>query len=314
MVKKALIYGISGQDGFYLSKLLSEKGYLVAGAAREKCAPPYAQKAYAADLAGKPGEFLFPITDFSPDEIYNLAGISSQQEAEATPLLAARVNAEAVKRMLECMQKSCPNSRFFQASSAYIHSGVGVVDEKRKPAPSTIYGKTKLAAQLHVKEARERGMFACCGILFNHESPRRGGNFVTRKITMGAARIKLGLAKSIALGNLDAKRDWGFAGDYVEAMWLMLQQQKPDDFVIATGESHSVREFCELAFSHVGMDYKKYVKSDAAYLRPAEVDMLLGNASKAKEKLGWKPKTGFSALVSMMVDEDLKVLRQGDGV
>lgn len=314
MAKKALIYGISGQDGFYLSELLSKKGYVVAGVAREGGSrQQHAKKTYVADLAGKPDGFLFPITDFMPDEIYNLAGISSMQEAEANPALAMKVNAEAVKLMLGRMRQSCPKARFFQASSGYIYSGSGIVDETSVPNPSNVYGKTKLAAQLYVKEARESGAFACCGILFNHESPRRGATFVTRKITMGAARIKLGLAESLPLGNLDSMRDWGFAGDYVEAMWLMLQQKQPGDFVIATGESHTVRDLCEAAFSHVGLDYKQYVKADPSLVRKGE-PVLQADISRAKERLGWEPTTAFSGLVSMMVDEDLKFFSQGEKI
>ncbi|MFA5930199.1 MAG: GDP-mannose 4,6-dehydratase [Candidatus Micrarchaeia archaeon] len=313
MAKKALIYGILGQDGFYLSKLLSEKGYAVAGVARKECSPPHSGKTYVADLAGKPDEFLFPINDFLPDEIYNLAGISSVHEAEADPLLCGKVNAEAVQHLLSRMAASCPRARFFQASSGYIYSGSGTVDEKSAPNPSSAYGKSKLAAQRHVEQARAQGAFACYAILFNHESPMRSPKFVTRKITMGASRIKLGLSKKLALGSLDARRDWGFAGDYVEAMWLMLQQKQPEDYVIATGESHSVRELCEAAFSHVGLDYKKFVETDQSLVRQNEPE-LRADARCAQKKLGWRPKTGFSELVSMMVDADLNLLRQGESI
>ena len=310
-MKKALIYGISGQDGPYLSGLLAEKGYLVAGVGRPGAAWPPVEKRYPADLAGEPEAFLAPLDEFGPDEVYNLAAVSSYAKCKKNPALAFRVNALAPLSILQRIAAMGTKVRFFQASTGYIFEGrQGRVDEKTAPLPISEYAKGKLEAHLAVKQARSKGVFACSGILFNHESPRRGENFVTRKISLGAAKIKEGMAGELALGNLDAKRDWGFAGDYVEAMWLMLQQKEPDDYVIATGETHSVKEFCEEAFSHVGLDWKAYVKSDPALVR-AEGSFPQADAGKARKKLGWKPKVGFKELVRMMVDADIKGLRNG---
>jgi GDPmannose 4,6-dehydratase len=305
MQKTALIYGVSGQDGSYLSALLVSKGYKVAGVARQGGFPDGVQ-GIVADLAGPPEPYLDPISSLCPQEIYNLAAVSSPPAADADSRLAERVNAGAPKAMLARVMRDSPKSRFFQASSAYVYSGSRMpVNEESAPAPLTEYGRAKLAAQRAVAEARFGGAFACSGILFNHESPRRGENFVTRKISLGVAKIKLGLADRLVLGNLDARRDWGFAGDYVEAMWLMLQQKQPDDYVIATGEAHSVRDFCREAFACAGLDYEKHVESSPAYMRPSEVDLLIGDPGKARASLGWKPKVGFQGLVRMMVEADL---------
>ena len=313
MGKRALIYGIFGQDGHYLSKLLSSKGYEVAGVSRKARAGSDG-KIYCADLAGEPEDFLAPIGDFSPDEIYSLAGISSHREIGENPSLTFRVNAAAPIAMLQKIAGMEKKPRFFNASTAYIFAGRGgTVDEGTALMPCGIYGISKLASHLMAVHFRKQGLFACNGILFNHESPRRSEDFVTRKITAAAAAFKLGRRKEpLALGNLDAQRDWGYAGDYVEAMWLMLQQKEPDDYVIATGESHSVREFCQEAFSHVGLDWEKYVKTDQSLVRPEEA-ALSADISRARHKLGWKPRVNFKELVSMMVEEDLRRLGQGKG-
>jgi len=307
MAKKALIYGVSGQDGAYLCEFLLSKGYDVAGVLHKGGEPlPPAMRTYHADLAGEPQRFLFPIKDFSPDEIYNLASMQPHNITPGNCAAAVMGNARAPEKMLSYICKS--KARFFQASSAYIFGTAnGRVDEKTKPAPTSVYAKSKMTAQAAVSRFRSKGVFAACGILFNHESPRRGENFVTRKISLGVAKIKLGLENELRLGNLDARRDWGFAGDYVEAMWRMLQQPLPDDYVIATGESHSVREFCQEAFSHVGLDWEKHVKSDPALFRQ-ESSGMEADASKARSVLGWRPKVGFKEIVRLMVDADIKRL------
>ena len=312
MGKKALIYGISGQDGHYLSELLQKKGYAIAGVNRKQGeVTGGATKIYCADLAGNPGNYLSCIDEFLPDEIYNLAGIQSHGEVDAHPELAFMVNALAPVGILRKISQMQNQPRFFQASSAYIFGGnTGKASEKTPFQPVSIYGISKLAAHLATRHFRDTGLYACNGILFNHESPFRTTDFVTRKITCAVAEFKLKARTApLVLGNLDARRDWGFAGDYVEAMWLMLQQKEPDDYVIATGESHSVREFCEEAFAHAGLDWKKYVKSDRTYFRPSEVDFLCGDCTKAKQKLGWKLKMGFKELVRSMVDADMAYVK-----
>ena len=313
MARKALIYGISGQDGAYLCDFLLSKGYSVAGTVHSHGGEPVPQipkgaKSYSVDLAAEPEGFLRPIGDFAPDEIYNLAGINPQHITPQNSLLAEKVNARAPEAMLAFLHKRKSSARFFQASSGYIFGARAIrADECTAPAPEGVYARTKLAAQQSAAHYRRLGVFASAGILFNHESPLRTEDFVTRKISAYVAREKLGQngGKPLLLGNLDARRDWGFAGDYVEAMWLMLQQGKPDDYVIASGESHSVREFCQEAFSYAGLDWEKCVRSDPAYFRPAEVDCLQGDASKARKELGWKPRVGFKELAHMMVDADL---------
>jgi len=263
-------------------------------------------RVYAADLAGAPEKYTRFITEFSPDEIYNLAAISSHRMITEKPAEAFAVNALAPVAMLSEISKMGKKPRFLQASTAYIFEGMeGKVDEKSVPCPTGTYGISKLASHLMVKHFCSQGLFACNAILFNHESPRRGTDFVTRKITRAAAEFSKGKrSEPLLLGNLDSQRDWGFAGDYVEAMWLMLQQAKPDDYVIATGESHSVHDFCEAAFSHVGLGWKEYVKTDSSLVRKSET-RLQASTGKARKELGWAPKVKFKELVHMMVDADM---------
>ncbi len=307
--KRAFVYGITGQDGRFLLDFLLAKGYEVGGAASGN-AEGLAGKAkiYQIDLKGGGEEATACLDEFAPDEVYNLAGISAFRAVSEDPAGTFSVNATATVKMLAKMRGSFPKARFFQASSGKIFSGCGGrVDENSRPMPTNAYEISKLSAQMMVSLFREGGLHASSGILFNHESPLRTEEFVTRKITKAAAEISLGKKKGpLLLGNLDSVCDWGYAGDYVEAMWLMLQQEKPDDYVIATGEPHTVEEFCEAAFAHAGLDWKACVKTDPGYLRPSEVDMLCGDASKARQKLGWKPKVAFENLVKMMVDADLK--------
>jgi len=314
MSSKALIYGAGGQDGVFLARLLSGKGYEVAGVFRLKPAvlPEGIIRPYFADLAGEPQDYLAPIEDFAPDEIYNLAAFHRHEFTSENRQAAFRANAEAPRQMLHRISGMGGNARFFQASSAYVYGGRGgKVDERTPPAPNSPYGESKLAAQQAVAQALQRGVFACSGILFNHESPLRGESFVTRKISSFAARAHLGMEKGkLVLGNLEAKRDWGYAGDYVEAMWLMLQMQKPDDYVVATGETHTVRQFCQEAFSCVGLDYKEYVESSPSLSRADETS-IEADPSKAKRALGWKPKVGFKGLVKIMVEADMALLKGG---
>ena len=323
-MKTALITGITGQDGSYLSEFLISKGYRVVGVVRrtssienrsrlDHLAPDirrqivlqYGDMTDASSLVGI-------MKKYEPSEVYNLAAQSHVKVSFEQPIYTAEATAIGTLNMLEAIRMSDLDVHFYQASSSEQFGKAETVPQNEKTTfhPRSPYGVSKVFAHwISVNYRESYGMHNSCGILFNHESPRRGENFVTRKISLGAAKIKEGMDDSLSLGNLEAKRDWGFAGDYVEAMWLMLQQAKPDDYVVATGESHSVRDFCEAAFSHLGMDWKKYVKTDDAYLRPAEVDVLRGDATKAREKLGWKPKTDFAGLVSMMVDADINFVR-----
>ena len=312
----ALITGITGQDGTYLAQLLLSKGYNVYGLVRGQNNPRL-------EMVGRlcPGiEFIEgDLLDHSslvaalegcqPTEVYNLGAISFVGLSFKQALLTGEVTGLGVVRMLEAVRAVNPEIHFYQASSSEMFGKVRESPQTETTAfyPRSPYGVAKVYGHYITVNYRESyGMFACSGILFNHESPRRGLEFVTRKITNAAAKIKLGLQKQVQLGNLDSERDWGFAGDYVEAMHLMLQQDRPDDFVIATGATHSVREFCEIAFSTLGLDYREHVASDdARFLRPAEVDMLIGDASKARTVLGWEPKVSFAELVAMMVESDL---------
>jgi len=312
----ALITGITGQDGTYLAQLLLSKGYNVYGLVRGQNNPRL-------EMVGRlcPGiEFIEgDLLDHSslvaalegcqPTEVYNLGAISFVGLSFKQALLTGEVTGLGVVRMLEAVRAVNPGIHFYQASSSEMFGKVRESPQTETTAfyPRSPYGVAKVYGHYITVNYRESyGMFACSGILFNHESPRRGLEFVTRKITNAAAKIKLGLQKQVQLGNLDSERDWGFAGDYVEAMHLMLQQDRPDDFVIATGATHSVREFCEIAFSTLGLDYREHVASDdARFLRPAEVDMLIGDASKARTVLGWEPKVSFAELVAMMVESDL---------
>jgi GDPmannose 4,6-dehydratase len=319
--RTALILGITGQDGSYLAELLLEKGYRVAGMVRRSSTEPTARiehlreqiELFHGDLLD---EFsLVQVLERSrPDEVYNLAAQSFVPTSWNQPVLTAEFTAVGVTRLLEAMRHVSPRSRLYQASSSEMFGKVREVPQNEATPfhPRSPYGVAKVYSHYITLNYRESyGMFACSGILFNHESPRRGLEFVTRKVTHGAARIKLGMADEILLGNLEAKRDWGFAGDYVEAMWLMLQQHEPRDFVIGTGQSHSVRELCETAFSHVGLDYRDHVKLDPSLLRPAEVEHLVADASSAREILGWQPRVSFHELVHMMVDADLELAASG---
>jgi len=315
MARKALITGITGQDGSYLAELLLEKGYDVVGVVRRSSTDHYERIDHLmdritivdADLLD-PSSLMAALEQSQADEIYNLAAQSYVPTSFRQPVLTAEFTAVSVARLLEVVKQVRPHARFYQASSSEMFGKVteSPQTERTRFHPRSPYGVAKVYGHWITVNYREAyGMHASSGILFNHESPRRGLQFVTRKITHAVARIKHGLQDKLALGNLEARRDWGFAGDYVEAMWLMLQQEQPGDYVIATGETHTVREFCEIAFSHVGLDYRKYVVTDPQYLRPAEVDLLLGDAGKAYKDLGWKRKVDFPSLVRMMTEADM---------
>ena len=318
--KKAMITGITGQDGSYLSELLLEKGYQVYGMVRRSSVENFDRIEHIKD---KLRLIQGDLTDQSsldeaiktakPDEVYNLGAQSFVPTSWNQPVLTADVDGLGVTRILSAIQKHKPDVKFFQASSSEMFGKVREVPQTETTPfyPRSPYGVSKTYGHYITVNYRESyDVFACSGISFNHESPRRGLEFVSRKVTDGIARIKLGLAKSLPMGNLDAKRDWGFAGDYVKAMWLMLQQEEPEDFVIATGETHSVKELVQTAFSYVDLDWEKYVVVDRKLIRPAEVDSLVGNPAKAKKKLGWKPEVSFKQLVEMMVDADLKLLKE----
>ncbi len=327
MAQKALITGITGQDGSYLSEFLLEKGYEVHGLIRRSSSfntarinhlysdphdPQARLKLYYADLTdgARLRELLAQI---KPDEVYHLGAQSHVRVSFDEPVYTAQVDAIGTVRLLEAVRDTGLAVRFYQASSSEMFGQAAEVPQKETTPfhPRSPYACAKVYSFYQTINYRESyNMFCCNGMLFNHESPRRGETFVTRKITRAATRIKEGLQEKLYLGNLEAKRDWGFAGDYVEAMWLMLQQDKPDDYVIATGQMHSVREFLELAFDRVKLDCRKYVEIDPRYCRPAEVDVLCGDASKARRVLGWEPKVGFEELVAMMIDSDLERARK----
>jgi GDPmannose 4,6-dehydratase len=312
----ALITGITGQDGSYLAELLLDKGYKVIGIVRRSSTTPYERIAHLVDRVELVSADLLDQTsltdavhDCRPDEIYNLAAQSFVQTSWNQPVLTGEFTALGVTRMLEAMKKAAPRARFYQASSSEMFGKVRESPQRETTPfyPRSPYGVAKVYGHWITVNYRESfGLYAVSGILFNHESPRRGLEFVTRKVTDAVARIKLGQQNEVRLGNLDARRDWGFAGDYVQAMWLMLQQDEPDDYVIGTGESCSVRDLCEFAFAGVGLDYRDYVVQDPRFFRPAEVDLLIADASKAREKLGWKPRVSFQGLVDMMVKADLE--------
>lgn len=317
-MKSALITGITGQDGSYLAELLLSKNYKVYGLVRRTSQPNLERIEHIVDRIKL---FYGDLTDLSclvriigeceSDEIYNLAAQSFVYTSWEQPILTAEVTGVGVANILEAIRLVNPKIKFYQASSSEMFGKVQQVPQNEKTPfyPRSPYGVSKLFGHWLTVNYRESfGIFGCSGILFNHESPRRGKEFVTRKISYGVARIKHKKAKKLHLGNLDASRDWGFAGDYVKAMWLMLQQKKPDDYVIATGETHTVREFAEIAFERVGLNWKDYVVVDKELLRPAEVDYLLGDAKKGREVLGWKPNVNFRQLVEMMVDADMKVV------
>lgn len=321
MSKIALITGITGQDGSYLAELLLEKGYEVHGVARRASTDNQSRIHHLEDrIAIHSGDMLdqFSLTDLvqriRPTEIYNLAAQSFVPTSWSQPLLTAETTGLGVTRVLDAIREVDPSIRFYQASSSEMFGRVQQTPQSETTPfwPRSPYSVAKVYGHWITVNYRESyDLFACSGILFNHESPRRGHEFVTRKITRTVAQIKLGLADELRLGNLKAKRDWGFAGDYVEAMWLMLQQEKPEDFVVGTGETYEVEQFVNAAFSHVGLDWHDYVVIDPKFYRPAEVDLLVADPSKALEKLGWQPRVNFEQLVTMMVDADLAELGGG---
>ncbi|MDO9117840.1 MAG: GDP-mannose 4,6-dehydratase [Nitrospira sp.] len=326
-MKKALITGITGQDGSYLAEFLLAKGYEVYGIIRRSSSfntgridpiyedphvPNARLKLVYGDL-NDASSLNHIIRTIQPDEIYNLGAQSHVRVSFDIPEYTADVTGLGAIRLLEAIRESGLTPKFYQASSSEMYGKVLEVPQRESTPfyPRSPYGAAKVYAYWITVNYREAyNLFACNGILFNHESPRRGETFVTRKITKAAARIKLGIQKDLFLGNLDAKRDWGFAGDYIEAMWLMLQADKPDDYVVATGETHTVKEFLELTFDRLKLDWKQHVKIDAKYYRPTEVDLLIGDPAKAARELGWKPKVGFHELVNMMVDADLAAERE----
>ncbi len=321
MSKRALITGITGQDGSYLADLLLDKGYEVHGMVRRSSTETFQRLAHIRDrLTLHTGDLLDQrslvdvLRASEPDEIYNLAAMSFVAASWNQPVLTAEFTGTGVTRMLEAMRDVAPEARFYQASSSEMFGKVLEVPQTETTPfyPRSPYGVAKTYGHFITVNYRESyDLFACSGILFNHESPRRGLEFVTRKVTHAAAAIKLGLADELLLGNLESRRDWGYAGDFVEAMWLMLQRDEPDDFVIATGEDHSVQELVDVAFDHFELDSQRYVGLDPRFLRPAEVDHLIGDCTKAREKLGWEPKTSFDQLVLMMADADLELLSSG---
>ncbi len=318
MTKRALITGLTGQDGSYLAELLLEKGYKVFGMVRRTSTINFERIAHIQnDIEVVQGDLLDEMSlihllrDSRPDEIYNLAAQSFVQTSWPQAVLTGETTALGVTRILNAMREGAPEARFYQASSSEMFGKVQHVPQTEETPfyPRSPYGVAKVYGHWITVNYRESyNLHASSGILFNHESPRRGLEFVTRKITYAVARIAHGLDTELALGNLDARRDWGFAGDYVEMMWRMLQQQEADDYVVATGETHSVEEFCRLAFSRAGLNWQDHVVQDERFMRPAEVDLLIGDPAKAEEKLGWVPTTSFDELVNMMVDSDLELV------
>lgn len=319
----ALITGITGQDGSYLAELLLDKGYEVWGMVRRASTESYERIEHLrdrinfvqGDLLDQPS-LTQAIVESEPDEVYNLAAQSFVPTSWSQPVLTAEFTAVGVTRLLEAIKQVNPKIRFYQASSSEMFGKVQEVPQTETTPlyPRSPYGVAKCYGHYITVNYRESyGMHCSSGILFNHESPRRGLEFVTRKVTDGVARIKLGMADELAMGNLDAKRDWGFAGDYVDAMWRMLQQDEPDDYVVATGETHTVERLVDLAFSHVDLDWKHYVRVDERFVRPAEVDLLIGDPAKAKAELGWDPTVTFEELVAMMVDADVERHRRAVG-
>lgn len=315
MAKRALITGITGQDGSYLAELLLEKGYEVHGIMRRNSTFTTGRiehvfdkiELHYGDLADS-SSLQHIVSKVQPDEVYNLAAQSHVKVSFDVPEYTADVTGTGTLRLLEAIRTAAPKAKFYQASSSEMYGKVLEVPQTESTPfyPRSPYGAAKVYSYWITRNYRESyDVFACNGILFNHESPRRGETFVTRKITRAVAAIKAGKQDKLFLGNLDAKRDWGFAGDYVEAMWLMLQADKPDDYVVATNETHSVKEFCQIAFEHVDLDWEKYVEVSEKYYRPAEVDLLIGNPDHAKKQLNWEPKVGFKELTTMMVDADI---------
>lgn len=317
-MKTALITGVTGQDGSYLAELLLSKGYRVVGLTRRSSTTVTNRISHilekidlvSGDLLDQ-SSMMDALTEYNPDEVYNLAAQSFVQTSWGQPVLTAEFTAVGVTRLLEAVRRCCPKARFYQASSSEMFGKVQAVPQNETTPfyPRSPYGVAKLYGHWITVNYRESyNMHATSGILFNHESPRRGVEFVTRKISYHVAMIKHGLLKELRLGNLDARRDWGFAGDYVEAMWLMLQQETPQDFVIATNDTHTVREFVETAFARADLDWKEFVKLDEKFNRPAEVELLIGDPANAKKIMGWEPKTNFKSLVHMMVDADLNLV------
>lgn len=321
MSKRAVITGITGQDGSYLAELLLSRGYQVIGVVRRLSVPNHERIKHLGDQVELRSADLLDqlslmrlIDDVRPTEFYNLAAMSFVPASWDQPLLTGEFNSMGVARVLEAIRQVDPSIRFYQASSSEMFGKVREVPQSETTPfyPRSPYGVSKVFAHYLTVNYRESyGMFATSGILFNHESPRRGLEFVTRKVSYGVAKIKLGLSDKLSLGNLQAERDWGFAGDYVEAMWLMLQQDQPNDYVVATGVSHSVQELVEVAFAHAGLDWHDYVQIDQKLHRPAEVDRLVGNSSKARTDLKWEPTVDFKKLIEMMVDADLERLTKG---
>ncbi|MGC9333279.1 MAG: GDP-mannose 4,6-dehydratase [Anaerolineae bacterium] len=320
MAKKALVTGITGQDGSYLAEFLISQGYQVIGMVRRSSTVNFGRIEHIQDqVVLVHGDLLDQTSlidimqEHKPDEIYNLAAQSFVPISWQQPVLTGEFTAMGVTRMLEAMRNVVPEARFYQASSSEMFGKVREVPQNEKTPfyPRSPYGVAKVYGHWITVNYRESyGLFASSGILFNHESPRRGLEFVTRKVTYGAAQIKLGLAKELHLGNLDARRDWGFAGDYVRAMWLMLQKDEPADYVVGTGQTHSVRELCQVAFGYLDLDWEKYVICDPKFYRPAEVDMLVSDPSRAREELHWEPEVSFEELIQMMVHADLEHLKQ----
>jgi GDPmannose 4,6-dehydratase len=318
MSRRVIITGITGQDGSYLAELLLEKGYEVVGMVRRSSAPNLWRIEHLLDrITLKPADLLDQLSlirlidEVRPHELYNLAAMSFVPASWDQPMLTGEYNSQGVTRLLDAIRRVDPGIRFYQASSSEMFGKVRETPQRETTPfyPRSPYGVSKVFAHYITVNYRESyNLFAVSGMLFNHESPRRGLEFVTRKVTDGVARIKLGLADRLSIGNLDAHRDWGFAGDYVRAMWMMLQQEQPDDYVIATGVSHSVRQLIEIAFAHAGLDWERHVRVDPALLRPAEVEHLLGDSTKARQVLGWKPDVSFKQLVEMMVDADVRRL------
>jgi len=319
-VKTALITGITGQDGSYLAELLLEKGYRVVGMVRRASTENFERIAHLRDRVDlRQADLLDQLSlidllrAVEPDEIYNLAAQSFVPTSWQQPVLTAEFDAVGVTRLLEAVRLVAPGARFYQASSSEMFGQVRETPQRETTPfyPRSPYGVAKVYGHFITVNYRESyNLYACSGILFNHESPRRGREFVTRKVSDGAARVKLGLGRELRLGNLEARRDWGFAGDYVDAMWRMLQQARADDYVVATGEAHTVRELVEIAFGALGLDWRQHVREDPTLLRPAEVERLVGDASKARRVLGWAPRVSFRELVEMMVRADLERLQR----
>jgi GDPmannose 4,6-dehydratase len=320
MAKKALITGITGQDGSYLAEFLLQKGYEVIGMVRRTSTVNFERiKHFQDKITLVPGDLMDQVSiidilrEHRPDEVYNLAAQSFVPTSWSQPVLTGGVTALGVTRVLDAIRTVDPNIRFYQASSSEMFGKVRETPQTENTPfyPRSPYGVAKVYGHWITVNYRESyDLFACSGILFNHESPRRGLEFSTHKVTHGVARIKLGLDNELRMGNLDAKRDWGYAGDYVKAMWLMLQQDEPDDYVVGTGSTHSVRELCEVAFDYLGLDWQGHVVVDPKFLRPADVDFLVADAAKARTKLGWEPTVTFEELIQMMIDADLAALKR----